>query len=136
MALPPEIRQISHQLNFLESTVLGILLYGSYAQNSQSTHSDIDICLVAPQIKNHSKIFLEILGRITNPLVEIRFFELMPLNLKASVIENHIIIFSPNSAHLYEYFYKYRKLWNDQRQRQNISGDELLKMINNKIQET
>ena len=40
-------QQISKDFDFLKSHLKGIILFGSYAENSSTPRSDIDICLVA-----------------------------------------------------------------------------------------
>ena len=129
MALSPGIDIIRQHLTFLESKVLGILLFGSYVQGQQSVRSDIDLCIVAPQIKNHSKVFLKVLEELADPRVDVHFFELLPLYLKMSVVENHIVLLSQNVCILYEYFYQFRKIWKDQRHRQQLSSGEIMELI-------
>jgi predicted nucleotidyltransferase len=49
--------------------------------------------------------------------------------MKKEVISNHKIIFARDVSELYEYFYFFRKLWNEQEIRQNISIHEMDKVI-------
>jgi len=116
-----DIERIKRDLEFLFDKVLGILVYGSIAKDEENERSDIDICIVAPN-KDSSKIFKE-----TLPLnYDIKIFELMPLYLKMEVIENHKILYAEDIHELYEYFYFFRKLWNDQKHRQKITKEEAL----------
>ena len=57
---------------------------------------------------------------------DIHMFSELPIHIKIQIIENGILINSPNQYDLYEYFYFYRKLWNDQKQRQELTKEELL----------
>lgn len=61
------------------------------------------------------KIWKGLLGRAP-PVYDIRIFELLPLQIKISVIENYEVIFG-NHLDLSEYFYIFRKLWNDTKHR-------------------
>ena len=58
-----------------------------------------------------------------------RFFSELPLYIKINVIEDGILVYSPNKLDLYEYFYTFRKLWADQKHRQTISKDELISLL-------
>lgn len=115
------IERVKTDLEFLFNKVLGIVVYGSIAKGEENERSDIDVCIIAPN-EDSSKIFKE-----TLPLnYDIKIFELMPLYLKMEVIENHKIIYTKNICELYEYFYFFRKLWNDQKHRQKLSKEEIL----------
>ncbi len=110
--------------------VLGILLFGSYANETQTNRSDVDICVVAPEEDSFDlySIFLEKIN-VVSKHYDIKFFTELPLYLKIQVIENGILVHSPNELDLYEYFYRFRKLWADQKHRQELSKDELLSLL-------
>ena len=110
--------------------VLGILLYGSYAINQETNRSDIDICVVAPDEKM-GDLLSYIWQKINVALkkYDVRIFSELPLYIKIQVIEKGILIYSPNKFDLYEYFYIYRKLWADQKHRQEISKEEILTFL-------
>ncbi len=100
-----------------EKEIHSILLYGSYAKKQQHKKSDIDICIVTPGLTT-PKEFSNLLGKIWRKVdgmrYDIRLFEELPLYIKASIIKNYKIIFSKNLEELYYYFYKVRKIWDDQ----------------------
>ena len=109
--------------------ITGILIYGSYSKKQEINRSDIDICIVAPEIDPIE--LLDFIARNVNLIskkYDIRLFSELPLYMKIQVIEDGILIFSPNKFDLYEFFYKYRKLWNDQKHRQELSKEELLSL--------
>lgn len=110
--------------------ILGILLYGSYIKNVETSKSDIDICIVAPSEKK-VKLLAFILNKINvvSKKFDIRFFSELPLYIKIQVIEEGQLIYSLDEFDLYEYFYFYRKLWADQKHRQVISKEEILSMF-------
>ena len=110
--------------------ITGILLYGSYIDNKATSRSDIDICVVAPDEDMHN-LLSYILQNINVNLkkYDVRFFSELPLYIKINVIEKGMLVYSPNKLDLYEYFYIYRKLWADQKQRQSISKDELISFL-------
>ena len=110
--------------------ILGILLYGSYIKNVETSKSDIDICIVAPS-ENKVKLLAFILDKINvvSKKFDIRFFSELPLYIKIQVIEEGLLIYSLDEFDLYEYFYFYRKLWADQKHRQAISKEEIISMF-------
>jgi len=110
--------------------ILGILLYGSYLMDKETNRSDIDICIVAPNEDIHQLIsFILQNVNVTSKKYDVRVFQELPLYIKINVIENGELLYSANELDLYEYFYLYRKLWNDQKHRQEISREELISFL-------
>ncbi|MHA1589697.1 MAG: nucleotidyltransferase family protein [Candidatus Njordarchaeales archaeon] len=90
-----------------------VVVYGSYARNQCTPRSDIDVAVIT-RISDPSKnirILWKLLPKI-KPGYDLRIFELLPLPIKMSVINNHIVIFG-DPLDISEYFYFYRKLWKD-----------------------
>jgi len=108
-------------------TILGIFLFGSYLNETQTNRSDIDICIVAPK-ENPALLLSFILQRINVNLkkYDVRIFHALPLYIKIQVIQKGVLVYSPDRYDLFEYLFLYRKLWNDQKHRQQISKEELL----------
>lgn len=117
-----KINELKKDFSFLgkdikEKNILAVILYGSYAKNMQHIRSDIDICIVAPNLKtpkDFSILLGKVWGKVDGSKYDIRLFEELPLYIKASVIKNHNVIFVGDFGELQYYFYKIRKLWNDQ----------------------
>jgi len=109
--------------------ILGILLYGSYVEERNTNRSDIDICVVAPN-EDIYELISHLLQNINvnEKKYDIRVFNELPLYIKIHVIQTGVLIYSSNKLDLYEYFYIYRKLWDDQKHRQEISKEELLQI--------
>ncbi len=94
-----------------------VLLYGSWKKGTQTKKSDIDICIVVPELKSvrqQTSFLRSIWQKIDANKYDIRLFEELPLYIKINVINNSKIIFTKSAPELSYYFYKYRKLWNDQ----------------------
>jgi len=109
--------------------ILGILLYGSYIKEGNSNRSDIDICVVAPNEDIYELISYILQNiNVNAKKYDIRVFNELPLYIKIQVIQKGLLIYSSNKFDLYEYFYIYRKLWDDQKHRQAISKEELLQI--------
>ena len=90
---------------------------------------DVDICLIAPR-KNPKDVLREVLRNVDvkGKKYDVCVFEELPLYMKIKVIEEGIPVFGDLPS-LGEYFYFYRKLWNDQKHRQKISEKDLEKIL-------
>ncbi|MHA1641234.1 MAG: nucleotidyltransferase domain-containing protein [Promethearchaeota archaeon] len=126
------LKQIKNDfMNVLKNRkILGIMLFGSQVSEMQTNRSDIDVCVVAPEEDPH-ELFSLILERIdiSSKRYDIKFFENLPLYIKIRVIERGVVVYSPNELDLYEYFYRFRKLWADQKHRQELSREDLLSLL-------
>ncbi|MCD6484527.1 MAG: nucleotidyltransferase domain-containing protein [Candidatus Odinarchaeota archaeon] len=133
-----KLSKIKKDLAFLEDfpEIHSVLLFGSYVSGEATQRSDIDVCIVIPYEKDEkivNRIYGIVVSKLSNkPEYDISIFEQLPLYIKAEVIENHIIIFSRDELELYEYFYFYRKLWNDQKHRQQVTKEELMRILQKK----
>ena len=122
-------RRVKKDFEPLLDDVLGILLYGSLAAGDDSERSDIDISIVAPTIDDKIGFSRRILSNVRDARYDVRMFELMPLYLKAEVMEKGEVIYTKNIFKLYEYFYYFRKIWDDQKRRQKLSKNEVLQLF-------
>jgi len=121
--------QIYNDFSFVikEKDILGILLYGSYIKRQNVNRSDIDICIVAPNEDLHQLLSFVLQNiNVSAKKYDIRIFKELPLYIKIHIIEDGLLIYSSNKLDLYEFFFIYRKLWNDQKHRQKISKEDLL----------
>ncbi len=122
------LKEVKNDFSFLKDKVLAVLIFGSIAKKEKIAR-DIDICVVAPG-KDIKSIFREILRNVNvrKKKYDVYIFEELPLYMKIGVIENHIPVFGDLPA-LGEYFYFFRKLWNDQKHRQKLSKEDLEKIL-------
>ena len=90
-----------------------VVLFGSCVTGDATLRSDIDIAVLTRDRdeKKNSKIWFYLLGK-NPPVYDLKIFELLPLHIKAEVMDNYIVIFG-DSLEISEYFYYYRKLWKD-----------------------
>ena len=90
-----------------------VVLFGSCVTGDATSRSDIDIAVITRirDEKKNSKIWFYLLGKIP-PIYDLKIFEMLPLHIKAEVMNNYIVIFG-DRLDISEYFYYYRKLWND-----------------------
>ena len=131
-----EAERIALDFAFLtdDDEVLAMLLFGSGARDDADPRSDRDVCIVAPELRD-ARARLVILRAIFDQLdvrgkrYDLWFFEELPLYMKIRVIEHHEVIFCRDLPALYEYLYFYRKLWGDQKHRQDLEKRELLQLL-------
>lgn len=120
-----ELTRIKEDLKFITDIpeVRAVLIFGSYVHGDATPRSDVDICVVAPDLRT-SKERSVLLGKIWRGLrsnrYDVRLFEELPLHIQIEIIENNIIVYCDDVPELFEYFYFYRKLWKDQAHRQAI----------------
>jgi hypothetical protein len=121
-------RKVTADFTFLRESptfeVLGLLLFGSVAKGESSDRSDIDLCVVAPVVRDHPAFFRWLLAHLKDNRYDLRIFELMPLYLQIEVIERGEALFARDLYELYEYFYPFRRLWDDQKRRQTLTEQE------------
>ncbi|MBI2669444.1 nucleotidyltransferase domain-containing protein [Candidatus Woesearchaeota archaeon] len=94
-----------------------LVVYGSYSKGTRTARSDIDVAVITrkKEYAENVKIWKALLGKVPLPY-GLKIFELLPLDIQMGIIENHRVLFG-NALDLSEYFYTYRKAWNDVRQR-------------------
>jgi len=119
MAEKAKLKKLKEEFLFLKDKALGVLLYGSNVDRTNTAKSDVDICIVAPKQKPsdilrivHQKI------DVYKKKCDLHFFEELPLYIKAEILKNHAVLVTENLPELYEYSYVYRKLWDEQKHRQ------------------
>jgi len=90
-----------------------VVLFGSYVSGEFRVGSDINVAVITRKrdFNENVKILKGILGRV-KPIYDVRIFELLPLKVKANVIDNYIVIFG-DELEISEYFYYWRKFCED-----------------------
>lgn len=126
------VAEIRKDFQFLErdEKILAVLLFGSRVKGRHYPGSDFDICIVAPEL-DPSELIPGIWQKLDvfRKKYDIYSFQELPLHLKINVIEDHRIILSRDVYALSEHFYFYRKLWDDQRHRNEVTREEILGML-------
>jgi predicted nucleotidyltransferase len=114
---------------FLQDRVLGIMLFGSWALGEANERSDIDLCIIAPEVEDKASLWREAISEPRNSRYDVRIFELLPLYMKMAVIEEGVVVYSRDVLDLHEYFYPFRREWGDQKHRQQLSREELRSLL-------
>ncbi len=107
-----ELRKIKEKLKLLEEKY-DVVIYGSYVEGGMRPNSDIDVVVLSYETNKEKNIKLQkgLLGKF--PLkYDIRIFELLPIYIQISIIKNYIVIFG-DLLEISEYFYFFRKKWDD-----------------------
>ena len=97
------------------SEILGVVLYGSYVRGEEISRSDIDICIVSetnPSLSLWNQILMK--QSFPNEKYSIFFFHELPLYIKKDVFTEGIVICTPDAPRLYEFYFPYRKIWEDE----------------------
>ena len=114
---------------FWRNQVRGVLLYGSRARGEAGPRSDIDLCIVAPEAADKAALWREFISHLRDNRYDVRIFELLPLRIKMAVIEVGLVVYSRDDLELYEYFHPFRREWEDQKHRQEVSVEEMTALI-------
>lgn len=94
-----------------------VVIFGSFVSGGYREGSDIDIAVIT-RIRDDRKnipILKELFTKVSS-VYDLRIFELLPLKVKASVMEDYTVVFG-DEIEISEYFYYWRKLWNDVKHR-------------------
>ncbi len=134
--------EIREDFKFLEKDkrVLSILIFGSRAKRYTHERSDVDVCIVAPNqdTEGIQNILMKVFRNLDTEKksYDVHIFEELPLYMKISVIKNHEIVHSRDKYEMYEYLYRYRKIWRDQEKRNTMTRKELKKAISQSYSKT
>ena len=107
-----DIEDIQEDFEFIKNKVKGVLLFGSSSRGEETKRSDIDICLVKSEEED---ILLDVFKKVGDKY-DVKIFEELPLRIKINVIQDHKLIFG-DEVELSYYFYRYRKMWKDNKHR-------------------
>ena len=102
------IQELKQQFAFLvtDPRILGIIVYGSVVSGDHHDSSDTDICIVAPQQDKYA-IYHTCIKGLKGDIdkLDIRFYEELPLLIRADIIEKGLILYTRNLGELTEYFF-------------------------------
>ncbi len=118
---------VARDFGFLKGKVLAVLVFGSSVSGEGR---DIDVCVVAPG-RDPKDVLMEIFAKVdvVGKKYDVWVFEELPLYMKMEVIENHAIAICEDELELYEYFYRFRKLWKDQEHRCRLTDEDVRQML-------
>ena len=107
-----KLRKIKEKLKLLEEKY-DVVIYGSYVEGGMRPNSDIDVAVLSYETNKEKNIKLqkELLGKFSLKY-DIRIFELLPIYIQISIVQNYWVIFGV-PLEISEYFYYFRKKWDD-----------------------
>ena len=91
--------------------IKAILLFGSFADNSFTKRSDIDICVVfktSLSLKEATEFRIRIAGRLPEK-VDVQVFNTLPQKIKKEIARNHKVLYHDNSYDNINFSIKYLK---------------------------
>jgi len=94
-----------------------VVIFGSTVKGGRRPNSDIDVAIISRSRSEEKnlQLFSDVIGKAPD-IYDIKIFEMLPLKIKASLIDNYVTVFG-NESDISYYFYQYRKLWDDCRHR-------------------
>ena len=107
-----KLRKIKEKLKLLEEKY-DVVIYGSYVEGGTRPSSDIDVAVLSYETNKEKNIKLqkELLGKFSLKY-DIRIFELLPIYIQISIVQTYWVIFGV-PLEISEYFYYFRKKWDD-----------------------
>ncbi|RLG60225.1 MAG: DNA polymerase subunit beta [Candidatus Hydrothermarchaeota archaeon] len=120
--------EIKKELLPLKKYGKAVILYGSVlTPHFILRKSDVDVAVVTMKKENNLKLMPELLGRVNPNKYDVRIFELLPMYIKAEIIENFKVVYG-DEKEVGEYFYFWRKLCKDFKRRKEIVTPEDLRI--------
>ena len=110
----------------LKENIQAILLFGSFADNTATPRSDIDICTVFKaniSLKEATKFRIRISGQLPEK-ADIQVFNILPQKIKKSIAQNHKVLHAEQSHDNIEFTIKYIKDNDYFTRMKNIFGEE------------
>jgi predicted nucleotidyltransferase len=97
--------------DMVKDDISAVLLFGSYADNSYTAKSDIDICVVFKRdvtLKDATLFRMRIMGRLPEK-VDVQVFNILPLKIKREIARNHRVLYETGQFDNIDFSVKYLK---------------------------
>lgn len=109
---PEEIREDLRAISDFEAVI-----FGSYVTREFREGSDINVAVITRTRDRRKNMEIQKkLFSLARPPYDLRVFELLPIKVKASVMNDYIVLFG-DELEISEYFYHWRKIWDDMKYR-------------------
>lgn len=94
----------------LGKDIKAILLFGSFADNSYTPMSDIDICVVFREISSSesTQFRIRVSGQLPDK-VDVQVFNILPQKIKRDIARNHRVLYQSNDYDNTDFSIKYLK---------------------------
>jgi len=95
----------------LSDNIKAILLFGSFADNTFTNQSDIDICVVFRKdlsLKEATKFMIRLSGQFSEK-IDIQVFNILPQKIKREIARNHKVLYSAKNYDNLNFSIRYLK---------------------------
>jgi len=98
------IHRVRRDFAFCSEKYFAVLIFGSYARGEEEHYSDIDICIVLKNPKDHSAILYdEIYPNVRMDRYDVVIFEGCSESIRSAIAKDYIIVFCKNPEELGDY---------------------------------
>jgi predicted nucleotidyltransferase len=99
------VDKVAKDFWFFRNKFFGILVFGSYVKDYQTSVSDIDVCIVTKKTSKEQKSILynEIFPKIRMDVYDVVIFEDCNNELKSEIAKNHITVYAKDEKYLEDY---------------------------------
>lgn len=97
--------------NELKNNIKAVLLFGSFADNTFTSRSDIDICVLFKKkinLRQATKFRIRISGQLSDK-VDIQVFDFLPFKIKKEIAKNHQVLYKTKDYDNINFTIKYLK---------------------------
>ncbi|HMF33829.1 MAG TPA: nucleotidyltransferase domain-containing protein [Candidatus Lokiarchaeia archaeon] len=106
-----DLNQIRNDLQALNEWE--VVLFGSNVREEARPTSDIDVAVVIRiRDQNLAESLLQSMLGVISPNYDLKIYEFLPLKIQKAIADEFLTIFG-DPLEISEYFYSYRKLWDD-----------------------
>jgi predicted nucleotidyltransferase len=104
------VDKVAKDFWFFRNKFFGILVFGSYVKDYQTSVSDIDVCIVTKKTSKEQKSILynEIFPKIRMDVYDVVIFEDCNNELKSEIAKNHIIVYAKDEKYLEDYLERFK----------------------------
>ena len=95
----------------LRENIMAVLLFGSFADNTFTKSSDIDICVVFKgdiSLKKATEFRIRVSGQLPNK-VDVQVFNILPQKIKRDISRNHKVLYKDNEYDNIDFSIRYLK---------------------------
>ena len=95
----------------ISNDLKAVLLFGSFADNSFTSSSDIDICVVFKKdlsLRNATEFRIRVSGNLPQK-IDVHVFNILPQKIKRSIARNHKVLFKSDDYDTTNFTIKYLK---------------------------
>lgn len=103
--------KVAEDFWYFRDKFFGILIFGSYVKDYQTSISDIDICIVTKKTSKEQQgiLYNEIFPKIRMDVYDVVIFEDCNNELKSEIAKNHITVYAKDEKYLEDYLEPFKR---------------------------